>query len=64
MKTYYCVTSAFYDSGRIVAGFTHEKEADEKPENTYKEKNDRDIHENWFDNFDDAQKFIEETKSA
>jgi hypothetical protein len=64
MKTYYCVTSAIYDSGRIVVAITDSKEAETKPEDTRTAKNDRDIYEDWFDSIEEAKEFVEESKNA
>ena len=64
MKTYYCVTSAFYDNGRVVAGITDSKKIKSKPESTFTEKSDRDIYEDWFGSLKEAEEFVEDAKSA
>lgn len=64
MKTYYCVTTAFYDSGRVVAGITDSREAESKPESRYSELRDRDVYEDWFECFEEAEQFVKEAKEA
>jgi len=64
MRTWYCVTSAFYDTGRVVAGVTDSKEADEKPESTFTAKIDRDIYEDWFADITEAADFVKDAKIA
>ena len=58
MKKYYCVTSAFYDDGRVVAGITGSREAERKPESRCTEKSDRDIYEDWFESMEQAREFV------
>lgn len=60
MKTYYCVTTGFYDNGRVTAAITATVEADTPPENTSKTLRDKDVYNDWFDNKAGADAFVEE----
>ena len=64
MKTYFCVTSAFYNDGRVTAAITESKEAEQKPESTNKSLRDRDIYSDWFESNQEAEKCIEDCKNA
>ena len=64
MNTYYCVTTAFYDDGRVVAGITDTIEAQVKPENTFTEKRNRDIYNDWFESEAEAMVFVETARRA
>ena len=63
MKTYYCVTSSFHDSGRVTAAVTMALESEEKPQNTSRTMRDRDIYSDWYDNLDEANKAVAEARS-
>ena len=64
MKTYYCVTSVFYDDGRVTAAITSERTADDKPENGYTSTNRCDIYTDWLDSWEQAEAFVKEAKEA
>jgi len=64
MKTWYCVTSTYDDHGRVTAGITDTKRAEEKPENGYTSKRDKDIYTDWFGSHEEAAKFVEEARIA
>lgn len=64
MKTYYCVTTAFYDDGRVTAAITDEVQAIAKPESTNKTTSTKDIYCDWFESKEDATAFIKEAKEA
>ena len=64
MKTYYCVCTTVYNSGRVVATIVDTKEAETKPESHCTEKRDRDIYQDWFDTIEEAEKFVKEAKEA
>lgn len=64
MNTYYAVCSSYYDSGRVIASLVDMAEADEKPQDTYESKRNRDVYVNWFDSQEEAMKHIEECKMA
>lgn len=64
MKKYYAVCTSCYNSGRIIANLVDTIEAEEKPENTYKETRRCDVYVDWFESYDEAIKFIKECKAA
>lgn len=64
MKTYYCVTSSFDDKGRVTAGITATVETESKPESTYTSTSRKDIYNDWFEDIEEAKKFVEEAKAA
>lgn len=63
-KTFYCVTSYVYDSGKVRAAITDAIDAVCKPVNTEQNLDSRDIYKDWFDTKKDAEKFVEEVKTA
>lgn len=64
MKTYYCATTSFDDRGRVTAALTNIIEAEEKPENEFRETHRKDIYIDWFESEEEANAFIEQAKSA
>lgn len=64
LKTYYCVTSAFYDDGTVRAAITDRKEANAAPQNTYYSASNRDIYVDWYANYNDAVQAVENAKKA
>lgn len=64
MKTYWCVTTSVDDKGKVIAAITSTVEAVCQPENTSKSTNRKDVYNDWFDNLDAAEKFVEEAKNA
>lgn len=64
MKTYYCVTSSFDNSGRVTAGITASVKADKIPESTFTSTSRKDIYNDWFESIEDAKQFAEEAKTA
>lgn len=64
MKEYFCVTSTFCDNGEVTAVITDNKEAEEKPENTSKSVEGKDIYNYWFESEDEANKYIEDCENA
>lgn len=63
MKTFYCVTTRFFDSGRVKA-IMYQIEANEKPQNTMVENNLCDQYNDYFDTYEEAYKFWEEAQTA
>lgn len=57
MKTYYKVTSRFYDSGKTSADISTIK-ADEIPENGYTEHETHDEYMDYFETKKEAQEFV------
>lgn len=64
MKKYYAVCNSYYNNGKVVANLVDVIEAEEKPEDTYKETKRCDIYVNWFESYDEAMNFIKECKMA
>ena len=64
MKTFWCVTTAVYDNGRVVANITSTVEAVSKPENDSRSTARKDIYHDWFESQEDAENFVKEAKDA
>lgn len=64
MKKYYAVCDSFYDSGKIVSNLVDTIEAEEKPEDSYKQTKRCDIYVEWFDTYEKAMQHIEECRLA
>lgn len=64
MKTYYCVTTSVDDRGNVRAAITNVTEAACKPENSSVSLKRKDIYHDWFDDPEEAKKFVEEAKMA
>lgn len=64
MKNWYCVTNSYYDNGRVTAAITNIIQSEQKPEDTYNEGKRCDVYNNWFDNINDANKFIAQCRQA
>ena len=64
MKTFWCVTTAVYDNGRVVANITSTVEAVSKPENDFKSTKRKDIYHDWFEGHKEAEKFVDEAMRA
>ena len=64
MKTYYCVTSSVDDKGKVRAAITNVIDAACKPENSFKSLKHKDIYTDWFESREEAEKLVEEAKTA
>lgn len=64
MKTYYCVTTSVNDKGKVLAAITDVIEAACKPENSSQSLKRKDIYRDWFEDPEEAKKFVEEAKTA
>lgn len=64
MKTYYCVTTSVDDNGKVRAAITNVTEVVCKPENNSVSLKRKDIYHDWFDDPEEAKKFVEEAKRA
>ncbi len=62
--TFWAVTSAYYDNGRVTASIVDTIEADRKPQAGYKETRKADIYTDWFDSYQKAQAFVDECKAG
>ena len=48
LKTFWAVTTTFYDDGRVVSNITDKISAAVKPKNVYKELKKKDLYIDWF----------------
>lgn len=64
MKTYYCVTTSVNDKGKVLAAITDVIEAACKPENSSQSLKRKDIYRDWFEDPEEAKRFVEEAKTA
>jgi len=63
-KTYYCVTASVDDRGTVKAAITNVIQAVCKPDNISTSLKRKDVYKDWFDSRDEAEKFVEEVKTA
>lgn len=63
MAIFWCVCNKYFDSGRIKTSLT-KVEAESKPENTFVEKQNCDEYHDYFDTYEEARTFIEETENS
>ncbi|MBR1422988.1 MAG: hypothetical protein IJ571_06060 [Ruminococcus sp.] len=61
---YYCVTSTFDDYGNVTAKITNQIEADKIPNDIFTNTLRKDIYNDWFDDLNDAQEFVKESRLA
>jgi len=64
MKTYYCVTTSIDDRGTVKAAITNVIQTVCKPDNSSKSLKCKDVYNDWFDSREEAEKFVEEAKTA
>ena len=64
MKTFWAVTSACHDDGRVTANIVGTREADTRPAAGYMEMEKCDLYTDWFDSKDKAQAFVDECKAG
>lgn len=62
LKTYYCVTSRFYNDGRMSATISTNVKEYRIPEATYQSTATCDIYNDWFESYLEAKQFVQETK--
>lgn len=63
MKTFWCVTTKFFDSGYVKATL-YKVEAERKPKNETAENKMCDEYRDYFDSYEEARKFYEDSKKA
>ena len=63
LKTYYCVTTTFYDNGKVYANI-EEVYAERQPEDTFRPTRRCDIYEDYFDNREAAKQCAEYARKA
>ena len=64
MKNWYCVTTAYYDSGKTTAAITSVVEAEDKPEDSYTSARDRDVYQDWYGSLAEAEKAVRDARMA
>jgi hypothetical protein len=64
MKTFYCVTSEFYDNGTVKAAITNRIQAEEKPEDKEAETAIADVYQEWYDTEVEARKAVRDALRA
>lgn len=63
-KMYYCVTSSFDSKGRVIAAVTSAQECSKKPENQFIHTTEKDIYIDWFDDQEEAKRYVEEAMAV
>ena len=64
MKTWYCVTTAYYDNGKTTAAITGITEAERKPEDYSISSRDRDVYLDWYETLAEAEKAVRDARRA
>ena len=64
MKTWYCVTSSFYNDGAVIANVTATREAEKMPESAFVSTAAADIYHEWFGSLQEARKYAAKAKLA
>ena len=64
MKTFWAVTSAYYDDGKVTANIVGTREADTRPQAGYRETARCDLYTDWFDSEEKAEAFVEECRAS
>lgn len=64
MTTWYCVTSSFYDNGKVKSMITGTTMAVNKPESRYKELKKCDVYADWYETKEAAEQAVKEALSA
>ena len=64
MKTFWAVTSAYHDDGRVTANIVGHREADQRPAAGYMETSGCDLYTDWFDSKEKAQAFVDECRAS
>lgn len=64
MKTWYCVTSSFYNNGKVTSRITDTKESVDKPESNYKELKRCDVYTDWYATKEEADAAVQEALKA
>ncbi len=64
MKIYWCVTTSVDNRGTVRAAITSFMEAVCKPESSFTSTSRKDIYNDWYDDHEEAKKFVEEADNA
>lgn len=60
-KDYYCVVSSYDDKGKSISAVSDVIYTNHKPENSFKSLKHSDVYTDWFDNKEEAIRFVEES---
>lgn len=60
MKTYYIVSSSYFDDGKIVSSIVDTIQTPQKPEQGFKSTSRCDIYTDYFESWKEAQAFVTE----
>lgn len=63
-KTFYCVTTMFYDNGHVTSNLTAKLPASKKPKDEYFQTETCDVYHEWFDSIEKANAHIQEARNA
>lgn len=63
-KPWWCVTSAFYDNGRVTAAITRCIDTFEKPASSNMFLKHKDVYNDWFDSYEKATMFVAESEKC
>lgn len=63
MRTFYCVATTVKDNGQCSCSIVDSVEAETKPENKCKSTSRANYYTDWFETLEDAQRFVEQSKS-
>lgn len=64
LKTFWSVTTSFYDDGRVTAYVTDKIQAATKPENVSISRARKDVYVDWFESYKEAQEFVSEARNC
>lgn len=64
LKTFWAVTTSFYDDGRVTAYVTSKIQAAAKPENVSISRARKDVYVDWFESYKEAQEFVSEARTC
>lgn len=63
MKKFWCVSTKFFDSGKVKA-VMYQIEAEEKPENSMVENKMCDEYHDYFDTYEEARQYWQDAQNA
>lgn len=64
MKTFYCVTSSYYDDGRAIACITDIIVSRRKPSSTFHTGRRCDVYIDWFDTREAAEEHVKRVRGG
>lgn len=63
-KTWWGVTTMFYDDGKVSAAVTGTQQSAVQPDSSQRAGRNKDVYLDWFDSREEADEFVEEAKRA